>query len=511
MRCTSLAVLLVIASCGSPSAVTPIELDLTFPGDNLDPVDYTNVEVRVHGEQELDRVAAIVGDRFDLGGIETMTATSIEAVLRDDSGTMKGYGRISGSLELAPGTQISMPVRRPLLYTAGLVSSDVDGNPTTNDLKWTHVPATRVDLSDSAPLDGSTMVGQGAVATLAAGPRLFIIRQATTDPTGGFTGPVMIDEISGADPAMATPLSISLDGAIVDAAGSDDGRTLLVATSTALYAIDVDSSMSTMISQGNFARVAVSMRDDVVTALAIADSGSCTSPARLYSIRGAFSTGFEVHELAPGGYADVAALAGRTFYIDACAGTLGEVLGDTPTLLATNLAHPTTLAVAGNGAWIGLEPIASSGPPSLSLVNVPLASSATAPHVVFSHPTTQFVQATQYPDVNRSVTATSMHFSGLELGGGGDFVAFASVVSYSGEAIVEANIPKMQIDTDELWVLDTASGAIVRWYLSWCDGTIVVMFGDIAQWGCATSTGQSAARTGFEHRIRSLAVIFGLR
>jgi hypothetical protein len=512
MRWASL--MLVIASCSSPSAVAPIELDLTFPGDRLDPHEYTSVEVRVHGEQELDRVAAIVDGRFDLGGIEAMTATSVEAVLRDDSGAMKGYGRVSTSVELGPGTRISMPVRRPLVYAAGLVQTDGDGNPSTNDFRWTHVPATRVDLSDSAPLDGSTRVGQDAVATVAAGPRLFVIHQATLDPTGAFTGPAMIDEIVGSDPPMSIPLSVSLDGAIADAAGSDDGRTLLVATSTALYAIDVETSNLMTIAQGNFARVALSMADDAVTGLAIADriadSGACASTAHLYSISGALSTGFQVRELAPAGYADVAAWTGRTFYVDACAGTLGEVIGDTPTPLLTSLGRPTTLAVAGNGAWVGVETLASNGPPSLSVLNVPLASSA-APRAVFSHPTTQFVQATQYPDVKRSVTATSARFSGLELGGGGDFIAFASAVSYSGEAIVEANIPKMNIDTDELWVLDTASGAIVRWYRSWCDGTIVITAGDISNWNCATSTGQSAPQTGFEHRIRSLAVIFGLR
>jgi hypothetical protein len=50
----------------------------------------------------------------------------------------------------------------------------------------------------------------------------------------------------------------------------------------------------------------------------------------------------------------------------------------------------------------------------------------------------------------------------------------------------------------------------VQRYRSWCDGTILYTFGDISEWACATSPGQTApTNPSYEHRIRSMTFQFG--
>jgi hypothetical protein len=81
---------------------------------------------------------------------------------------------------------------------------------------------------------------------------------------------------------------------------------------------------------------------------------------------------------------------------------------------------------------------------------------------------------------------------------------------YEGPAIREANFPRMEIESQELRVIDTVTGAFVQRYRSWCDGVLYIGFGDIQAWGCAISRGQMAPTDiQLEHRISSMTILYG--
>jgi len=68
----------------------------------------------------------------------------------------------------------------------------------------------------------------------------------------------------------------------------------------------------------------------------------------------------------------------------------------------------------------------------------------------------------------------------------------------------------MEIESQELRVIDTATGAPVQRYRSWCDGVLTLTFGDIDGWYCATAPGQLAPDTFmYEHRISSMTFQYG--
>src|SRR6185503_10234113 len=93
--------------------------------------------------------AAVIGENgsFDLGQLDPRRAVSIEAVLRNDSGAAVGYGRTASALDLTDGATITVQVRRPIVYIAG-VNYTVVGAPV-----WFGLPATFSDLSTEGTLD----------------------------------------------------------------------------------------------------------------------------------------------------------------------------------------------------------------------------------------------------------------------------------------------------------------------------------------------------------------------
>ena len=216
----------------------------------------------------------------------SITGATVDAVLRTDTGECVGYGRTSVPMDLVAGAMVTVPVRRPILYFSGLVDVDQDMDPRTNDLHWSTVPATFSDLPASSNLDGSSVLAQTGVVMVDAGPQLFMLQQATSDPSGALTGNATIVPVSTGDHSIATPLAGQLQGGVLDGAGTDDGAHLIIGTSQHLYVVDTASGMATPAADGSFARVAIVSSDaNGLTALAIknraATTGSCQSTAEL--------------------------------------------------------------------------------------------------------------------------------------------------------------------------------------------------------------------------------------
>src|SRR5882724_710143 len=167
-----LAVIVLLGACGGqhpPPVVGGVSLVLDIPNGVLDPKGFTTVEVVLHEPSgDIVRSAKVNTDgTFDLGALDPNNMVSVEATLRNDSGAAVGYGRTSADAAFAGGSQIVVPVRRPIAYIAGTVSLP---NPQSYVLQWSEAPATISDLSTDTPLDGSAQLGSQAVLMVAAGP-----------------------------------------------------------------------------------------------------------------------------------------------------------------------------------------------------------------------------------------------------------------------------------------------------------------------------------------------------
>lgn len=490
---------------------------LDIPNGALDPLGYTSVEVTLHeAGGDTVREAVVTAERgFDLGDLEPRLGASIEVVLRDDSGAAVGYGRTPDAIDLAAGSTVTVQVRRPIVYIAG-VNYTV---PAQNVESWFGLPATFSDLTTGAVLDGTAMAADKPVLMVSAGPQLYAIDQGVTTATGALVGPATIRAVSAADHTMSAPLGQLLLGAVQDGAGSDDGSALVIGTSQRLYAVDTRPDAAAPVrelAQGNFSRVAmVALPGGGAGAVAIESrvdtAGPCAPGAKLWWIGAASGEVIEAKVIATGGFADVAADRGRAWYVDACRGELGEVTDAGTRAVRADLGKPTALAVSNGQAWIGIERAPMAPVPATLTLVVTSVESMSGMRTLWSEPQDQILGATAFAGVERRLPAQAATFQQLEIGAGGDYVAAATSGAFFGARVAQANFPEMDIETRELRVFDAGSGGVIQRYRSWCDGVYtIVSLNEIQDWRCATTTGQRApASPDREHRLSSMTFLFG--
>lgn len=527
-----LAALALIAACGgSKQAPAPdagnASLVLDIPDGALDPQGYTSVEIVLHEPAgDVTRTASVdMNGNFNLDRIDPSNSVSVEATLRNASGAAVGYGRTAVSSALAAGAQITVPVRRPIAYIAGTVSR-APNNDATKPLVWTEAPATIGDLSTGGAFDGHVVLAGTAVMMVAAGPNLYMVTQAVNSMTGALTGAAQIVPISTADHSNGAPLAGTLTGAVLDGAGSDDGSTLVLGTTTELYAADTAGGAPRVLTDGNFARVViVAAASGELTAVAIKNrlsttATSCATTAELWWVPLAAGAAAP-HMVATGGFADVAADRGHAYYVDACKGELGEVTAAAIQMLRTlprtgpgaspPVGKPTALAVSSGQAYIGVEtPPASSAAAATSSLLVASIASSDAPRTLWTEGAQQVLDVMSHPDVQRGLSASSVVFNHLEVGAGGDYVVLTTSAHFHGAEISGIFFPDMTIDTEELRVFAAATGGVLVRYRSWCDGVLSGSSSDISDWECSAATGQSApAMLSLEHHIGSMTFLFG--
>ena len=533
-----LGVLAAFCGCSGkhapPREPGPVTITLeTEKGQPFAPSGATSVEVVFHERdgdgkpRDVTRSANVKQDgSFDLGDLDPSEGVAIEITLHDDSGAAVGYGRTE-RVDLAGDAAITVQVRRPIAYFAGTVSRDADGNPDTTPLHWTRAPATFSDLTASAGLDGKAQVGSNAVLVVAAGPNLYMVTQATSDPSGALTGPAQVLPIATGDHTIGAALAGTMTGAVLDGAGADDGAHLAIGTATQLFAIDGKVGTVAPIGDGSFSRVAIlTTETGEIDAVAIknrgATTGACSTSAELWWATLAPGAPAAAHLVATGGFSDVATDRGRAFYVDACKGELGEVtatstkmlraIAGTGTAAGASAGKPTALAVSNGQAYIGVE-IPSAGaamPATTSLRVTSIEGASDAIRTLWTEAAQQVLDVSDFPDVRRQLNAGSAVVGQLEIGAGGDYIALTTTAHFDGAAIPVLGIPRMSIDTEELRVFAAATGGVIQRYRSWCDGILFVAPGDIGDWECAAAAGQSApAGRAYAHHIGSMTFQFG--
>jgi hypothetical protein len=509
-----LGALVLLAACKSPhpaAAPGSLSLVLDIPNGALDPVGYSSVEIVLHEPtRDVVRSATVSGGTFDLGSIDPSAAVSVEATLRNDSGAAVGYGRTSAAAAFAGGAEIVVPVRRPIAYIAGTVSTF---NIATQTLTWSEAPATFSDLSVDSPPDGKAQLGGQVVNMVAAGPSLYLITQGVDTATGTLTGAARVAPVAMTDHTIGAALTGTMSGSVLDSAGSDDGTIVVVGTSTQLYALDTRTGVVTTLANGAFARVVIAMGDSgELTAIAIknrgATTGPCATTAELWWIP--VATPSAAHAVATGGYSDVAADRGHAYYLEACKGELGEVTSAATTAARTvtdaSLGRPTALAVSNGQAFVGFE----NPPATTSLIGVALVGTV-APRKLWTETAQLIMDSLDLTEVQRRLAATSITFGDLQVGAGGDYVALTTRATFHGAESNTVPFPDTTIDVDELRVFDAATGAAAQRYRSWCRGIIFPMnANDLTNWSCAAAPGQSIpASQPLTHRIRSMTFLYG--
>jgi len=501
----------LLLGCGGPSGGT-VSLVLDIPNTMLDPKGFSSVEVRLHHSDGSDTEinVGVSNNQFDLGPIEVTPDVLIEAALRTEAGAAVGYGRVAAPVDLRDKERIVVPVRRPIVYFSGLVSEDPNPN-TNNDRTWARTKPTFYDLAAGIAFDGTTQLATNAYLSVTAGPNLFAIDQMATTPSDMLvlTGAPTIRSVSTLDHSVAaSSIMATLDGGVNDAAGTDDGKQLVVATTTHLFVVDTEAQTAKPIADGNFAKVAVvSFGDRAITAIAIrnrSSTGACTAEL-VWAAANSDDTN-QVMNVGTSGYTDVAADAGRGFFVDNCkGGEFGEATATSATAIRGTLGKPAAVAVSNGQAFIGVEKTAG-----VSVITVPLTA-ADMPRTLFDETATQIVEATMYPGVLRRLDAQALRFIELEVGAGGDYVAWAISAKYHGDAIQDAFFPEIDVETNELRVVDVSTGAVVQNYRSTCEGTFrpTDPF-DIVPWFCSLSPGQvEASAAQYDHRINSMTFQFG--
>jgi len=354
---------------------------------------------------------------------------------------------------LASGAQITVPVRRPIAYFAGMTSDPPPGNP-SGPLVWTEMPATYSDLSTGTPLDGQSQVGSNVVLIVAAGPNLYMVTQAAMNPTGALVGTAKLMPISMTDHSVGAAMSGTMTGAVIDGAGSDDGTALAIGTSTELFAVDTASGMARVLADGSFSRVAILGSDTgELTAVAIKNrgAGTCATSAELWwaPITGAMAGPAKM--IATGGFSDIATDRGHAYYVDACKGELGEVTAASARMLRTlpgvggaagsPTGKPTMLAVSGGQAYVGWR----RRLPARPRPRPRRCWSRRSPQRRAARAVERGRAAGDPGDQRPRGRAPAQRELGggqpLEVGAGGDYVALTTSAHFHGAEIVGAGFP----------------------------------------------------------------------
>jgi len=114
--------LAVLSACGGkalPPVAGGVSLVLDIPNGPLDPKGFASVEVILHEpSRDVTLSTALLPDgTFDLGAVDPSNSVSVEATLRNDSGAAVGYGRTATTAAFAGGSEVVVPVRRPIACT----------------------------------------------------------------------------------------------------------------------------------------------------------------------------------------------------------------------------------------------------------------------------------------------------------------------------------------------------------------------------------------------------------
>lgn len=330
------AVALALGACGQGS----VEVILTLPEEPgaqpEDVVEVTLVAERVDGDP-VTLTAPVRDGRFDLGDLPVDDYRRMSVALTGSAGGMVGYGRAEAPLAVQADGDVryQIPVRRPRTYATGptpeatLEAPETAGRPRLLRIDRGG-PVIRTDV---LPLPA----GRSPTLVAAAGVDLFLA-----------AGGMIFRLDSSIDAVLDAPVA-TVNGTVIDLAGSPDGRFLVAAAGNELTIVDLTSGNTrALTAPGPIGAVTIAREPDgLLSAVALVD------PARVATQCGAMSSLF-LTELGiaeagtrsiplGGGVADIAGTSERPFVAAA------ELCGNrvTVTELGPDVVTAVTAAAAG--------------------------------------------------------------------------------------------------------------------------------------------------------------------
>ena len=376
----------------------------------------------------------------------SMTGVTLDAVLRTDTGEAVGYGRVvdaDGSRRRRDDRRAGAPADRLL---RGSRQHRPDSNPNTNDTHWSTVQPTFSDLSTGIDLDGSNGSARHAVLMVVGGP--VAVHGASGDERSERHAHGRRDDRARVDGRSLDLRAAAGDaaGGVIDGAGTDDGKLLLIGTTTHLFVVDTDdAAWRSRSPTATSAASRSSSRRSALSALAVKNRASTTgaaATAELFWIAVNADDTNQVMPLGTGGFTDVAGDRGRAFYVDSCKGELGEAT-------ASGVSTKRTTASAGRprsrcrAARRGSASRSRATPRAGRRSSPRRSSGSDPPRTLFDEPGRQVVDATStIPACSAQLDAADRGRSiTLEVGAGGDYVAATLAATYTGDAIADGELP----------------------------------------------------------------------
>jgi hypothetical protein len=206
-----------LGGCLTPSG--SVDLVLTMPTDpDLQPQNMTTVDVIATGSNGIPITSQdeIIDNAFTAGNLPVENGVQIDVLLRDVSDGLVGVGESSQLVDVIgdKSTTLSMPVRRPFVYAAdgsNLYSFDPSLDSRGSDFQGQLMGVTAPMFAISANGDRLAVVSQNAVQVIDTGTNMVI----------------------------GSP--ITLPASAQDAAPVPGSHTIVVATSSGISIIDLDS------------------------------------------------------------------------------------------------------------------------------------------------------------------------------------------------------------------------------------------------------------------------------
>jgi hypothetical protein len=494
----------------------PVSIVLDVPTGPLAPKPASTVELTVRStlsKQDLFRTARVdAAGAFDLGEIPKITTGHIDAALRSESGGLLAYGRIATDVSFNDGGEITIPVRRPLLYI-GAGTSVFDFNVKPN---WQTSNAIFTDLSPGAnPLDGSEQIASNGGYLVAAAGTMFALQQAiNTDGLG--TGAIQLVEVNSGDHRVGAPRPTTVTGDIREVAASDDGEEIAVATSQGAWLVKTSTGASEKLSSSAVDRIALrdigNDHDVVILSGRVATTEDCKRKARLERINvvGENPTTTLISNEA---ISDIASANGRIFFSNVCTGRIFEVGNAASVEIKSTGRNPTNIVASDSQIWfteLGLV----AGQQQFSLSSFTIGKTE-PPIALWRTPTSLILVTRNIMGVQRSIDAKSADIDELTLVSN-EFVAFRTRM-YFDVPRPQSNLPATLAQTDSAVVVSAVSGAVAYNYQSWCEilETCMTRFppelSDVCNWTCAPSPGVSTPSKNNERRVRGISATFQRR
>ncbi|MBP6835859.1 MAG: hypothetical protein KA190_01085 [Kofleriaceae bacterium] len=508
----SRAVLPAILAAGAAVACaqpTGLVLHLDVPDDSTlapDSAATVTIEARRAGAAPITITAPLDGASFDLGDLPVGEVTSLRALLRGDNDRLVGYGVATAPVIVGEVADVTVPVRRPMVYLAGPSNRLATMDPTRD----------RADYQGQVPTSftpGLVAAIGGEEVAVADGDQIRLLR----------TSDHQFAESTIALPGPARTAAASRDGrvAVYGHGGASPGFVVIDRASGARSDVTTTTPPD---------RVAVSEDGATIAVLLAACAQTPCAPSSVVVTTAAAPSADDVRVVGP--VVDLAVSAsGRVLLAPADRSAVDELDGDVVELVQIDnrraLAPPwraRRLAVHGEVVWaVGVEPFfVDPGPTGSPFDNVEVAPAVRVARIeltdggagavrvidAFDYGEALVTASVEGQTVFQELGANPVVVDGIAVGPLGDQLAIVLHGDFASESVtdgIDVLIPAMT-GRSAYYLLVSDSGSVVQRVRTRCEVSFEA--GGLADWSCRNRA-EIDAPVGGAYTPSSATILFG--